>query len=104
VVPLSDLLAALERNGAGDHRLVDRATALAINISGMTPAFSGSVLYSRPVYWRCSMAKDPVCGMEVNESQAKAKAQHGGKTSYFCSVDCQKRFEQNPERYSRQTA
>ena len=29
------------------------------------------------------MAKDPVCGMEVKEGEAKATSQHKGKTYVF---------------------
>jgi L-lactate dehydrogenase len=45
------------------------------------------------------MVKDPVCGMEVDENQAKHKAQHMGKTYYFCASACKDTFEKNPERY-----
>lgn len=47
------------------------------------------------------MAKDPVCGMDVNESQAKAKTERQGRTYYFCSTDCKQKFEKNPERYAK---
>jgi Cu+-exporting ATPase len=50
------------------------------------------------------MAKDPVCGMDVDERRAEDKAQHQGRTFYFCSAECQQQFEQEPERYARQTA
>lgn len=50
------------------------------------------------------MSKDPVCGMEVDERQAKATVEHKGQTFHFCSADCKQKFEQNPERYARQTA
>ena len=50
------------------------------------------------------MAKDPVCGMEVNENQAAMKAEHQGRDYYFCSRDCHEKFRSNPERYTRQTA
>ena len=50
------------------------------------------------------MAKDPVCGMDVKEQESKATAQHGGKTFNFCSAECQQKFEQNPDRYARQSA
>ena len=29
------------------------------------------------------MAKDPVCGMEVDQQQATDKAEHNGTTYYF---------------------
>ena len=39
------------------------------------------------------MARDPICGMNVNESQA-LKLTKGGKTYYFCSEHCLKKFAQ----------
>lgn len=50
------------------------------------------------------MAKDPVCGMQVDEREAKATAEHGGRKVYFCSAECKQKFERNPEQYARQTA
>jgi Cu+-exporting ATPase len=46
------------------------------------------------------MAKDPVCGMEVDEKRAAATAQYQGKTYYFCSPGCKATFEKAPERYA----
>lgn len=46
------------------------------------------------------MAKDPVCGMDVNEKQAAAQAQHKGQAFYFCSPGCKATFEKNPEKYA----
>ena len=45
------------------------------------------------------MAKDPVCGMEVNEKKAAATSQYKGKTYYFRAVACKKAFDANPEKY-----
>ena len=45
------------------------------------------------------MAKDPVCGMEVDEKKAAAKSEHMGKTYYFCAPGCKKAFDENPEKY-----
>ncbi len=45
------------------------------------------------------MAKDPVCGMEVDPEEAPAKAEHEGETYHFCAPGCKKRFEENPEDY-----
>jgi YHS domain-containing protein len=50
------------------------------------------------------MVKDPVCGMQVEERQAKANAQHQGRTFYFCSNECRQQFQQEPDRYARQSA
>jgi len=46
------------------------------------------------------MAKDPVCGMEVDEKTAAAKSEHMGKTYYFCSPGCKKAFDENPAKYT----
>jgi P-type Cu+ transporter len=45
------------------------------------------------------MERDPVCGMNVDPSKASAKVEHGGKTYYFCTPGCAKRFQQAPEKY-----
>ena len=50
------------------------------------------------------MTKDPVCGMQVDERQARATAEHKGQTFYFCSQECKAKFEQDPQRCARQTA
>ncbi|MEW6660499.1 MAG: efflux RND transporter periplasmic adaptor subunit [Thermodesulfobacteriota bacterium] len=47
-------------------------------------------------------AKDPVCGHEVDETQAQAgglTSVYQGKTYYFCSYSCNKEFDKDPERY-----
>jgi YHS domain-containing protein len=46
------------------------------------------------------MAKDPVCGMQVDEKTAPAKTEYKGRTYYFCMQGCKTKFEQNPERYA----
>lgn len=45
------------------------------------------------------MAKDPVCGMEVDEKPAAGKSEYKGQTDYFCSAGCKKSFDQEPEKY-----
>ena len=47
------------------------------------------------------MAKDPVCGMTVDEKSAKFKSEHMGKTYYFCSAMCKQRFDANPTKYAK---
>ncbi|MBI4201662.1 MAG: YHS domain-containing protein [Chloroflexi bacterium] len=47
------------------------------------------------------MAKDPVCGMNVDEKKTTQKAQHQGKTFYFCSAGCKASFEKEPARYAK---
>jgi YHS domain-containing protein len=50
------------------------------------------------------MVKDPVCGMQINESQTAGKSEYRGQTFYFCSPGCKQRFDQNPDRYADQRA
>ena len=45
------------------------------------------------------MAKDPVCGMTVDETTAKYKSEYNGKTYYFCNERCLKAFEKAPNRF-----
>ncbi|MBI4310567.1 MAG: YHS domain-containing protein [Chloroflexi bacterium] len=45
------------------------------------------------------MAKDPVCGMNVDEKKAQIKAQYQGKAFVFCSAGCKTTFEKNPAGY-----
>ena len=48
---------------------------------------------------RDAMAKDPVCGMEVNEKDASATAEYKGQTYYFCCEGCKRSFERDPDKY-----
>jgi len=45
------------------------------------------------------MAKDPVCGMNVDEKTAKIKSEHAGKAYYFCNINCKQSFDKNPSKY-----
>ena len=53
------------------------------------------------------MAKDVVCGMEVDPKTAAAKTEYEGKTYYpstgsgrrFCAPGCKVAFEKDPEKY-----
>ncbi len=45
------------------------------------------------------MAKDPVCGMEIDERKAGGKSEYQGKTYYFCSPGCKQSFDREPARY-----
>jgi RND family efflux transporter MFP subunit len=41
-------------------------------------------------------AKDPICGMDVDESKAKAAgriSEYSGKTYYFCADECKQQFD-----------
>ena len=49
------------------------------------------------------VARDPVCGVNLEEGKAKAaghQSQYQGKTYIFCSEECKHKFTQHPERYA----
>lgn len=45
------------------------------------------------------MAKDPVCGMEVDEQRAEHKTEYKRKVYFFCSAHCKMTFEREPDKY-----
>jgi len=45
------------------------------------------------------MAKDPVCGMDVDEKKTAGTVVYRDKSYYFCSNSCKVWFEKEPEKY-----
>ncbi len=45
------------------------------------------------------MAKDPVCGMQVDEKKAAATSVYQGTIYYFCAPGCKATFDKNPEKF-----
>jgi len=43
-----------------------------------------------------SVTKDPFCGMTVDEATS-LHAERDGKTFYFCSDNCQQKFQSTPD-------
>jgi Cu+-exporting ATPase len=43
--------------------------------------------------------KDPVCGMDVDPHTTAHKAEHAGRSYYFCSAGCRAKFVADPLRY-----
>ena len=69
----------------GDHAHHDHAHAApGLQTPGGNPATS---------------AIDPVCGMSVDPHTATLKADHGGRTYYFCSAGCRNKFIADPMKY-----
>ncbi|HEX6466048.1 MAG TPA: heavy metal translocating P-type ATPase, partial [Terriglobales bacterium] len=46
-----------------------------------------------------TIAKDPVCHMDVDPATARFSAEYQGKRYYFCCAGCQKKFEAAPQQY-----
>ena len=49
------------------------------------------------------MGLDPVCKMEVNPASAEAQSEYEGQTFYFCSTECKRKFDTEPQRYIDET-
>jgi YHS domain-containing protein len=45
------------------------------------------------------MAKDPICGMTVDEKKAAGSSVYLGKTYYFCAQNCKVQFDKSPSKY-----
>ncbi len=43
--------------------------------------------------------KDPVCGMDVDPETAAGRSDHAGKTYFFCSASCKRKFDDDPGKY-----
>jgi YHS domain-containing protein len=46
------------------------------------------------------MTKDVVCGMDVSEKESEYQSQYGGQQFYFCSEDCKRTFDRQPEDFA----
>ncbi|MFA5112600.1 MAG: efflux RND transporter periplasmic adaptor subunit, partial [Desulfobaccales bacterium] len=87
-------------------------------VKGLTPGekivVSGNFLIDSESRMRLAAAgmygevvKDPVCGLKVDQSKAKAAgflSTHNHETYYFCSEGCKDHFEKNPPRYAEKPA
>ena len=46
-----------------------------------------------------AIAKDPVCGMDVDTETSQLKVEHEGQTYWFCSRGCLLDFQEDPGKY-----
>ena len=81
------------------RRFVLRALAASVVASGLLAApraFAGPEgQQTQP-----EKVKDVVCGMQIDPAKAKGgKSEYKGKTYYFCSEDCKKKFDKEPAKY-----
>ena len=47
-----------------------------------------------------TMAKDPVCGMQVDPTKAADTSEYQSNTYVFCSAGCTRKFDNNPQQYA----
>jgi xanthine dehydrogenase accessory factor len=45
-------------------------------------------------------ARDPVCGMVVDVARVRLRSQHEGRTYFFCSAGCRRKFDADPVKYA----
>jgi Cu+-exporting ATPase len=64
--------------------------------SGATGSCCGHQAHSATA---SAMAKDPVCGMDVDPHTAKHRSDYEGRTYYFCCAGCRGKFEADAQRY-----
>jgi YHS domain-containing protein len=46
-----------------------------------------------------AIARDPVCGMEVDTETSNLSYEHEGTTYWFCGKGCMLEFMDNPQQY-----
>ena len=51
-----------------------------------------------------TIAKDPVCGMDVETASAAGHTEYKGQTYYFCALNCKEAFDAHPEQYAGKSA
>ena len=47
---------------------------------------------------------DPVCGMSIDAQTAAGKSSYQEQEYYFCSTECKRKFDTNPQQYVSKTA
>jgi Cu+-exporting ATPase len=51
-----------------------------------------------------TIAKDPVCSMDVDTATAAGRSEHAGQTYYFCGSKCKDKFDKDPHKYLDESA
>ncbi len=44
--------------------------------------------------------QDPVCGMMIDSTKAAGSSTWNGTTYFFCSAECQRKFNSDPDAYA----
>ncbi len=54
-----------------------------------------------PTERRMEMAKDPICGMDVEAKRGAIQSTYQGKTYYFCGDGCKRTFDADPGAFAK---
>src|SRR6187401_3014000 len=63
------------------------------------PPKSAVLTMAAPETTSAALALDPVCGMRIDPAKAAGSTEFQGRTIYFCSQGCLKKFAADPGRY-----
>jgi xanthine dehydrogenase accessory factor len=101
----------LRESGVGEERLERLHAPAGLDLGSVGPAEIAVAILAELVQLRRAgkllpepeppapplhEATDPVCGMAVRVATARHLATHEGRTYYFCSASCRRRFEADP--------
>ena len=84
------------RDPLGSGRKLDSCNVQPCNVKPSTPIpLSEGEL---------NMAIDPVCKMKIDEQDAAGQTNYNGKEYFFCSKDCEQKFEADPSQFAEAAA
>jgi YHS domain-containing protein/multidrug efflux pump subunit AcrA (membrane-fusion protein) len=89
-------------------RLADRVQIVSGLRAGERIVVSGNFLIDSEARMKAATAPapssarvhDPVCGMEMERKASAGSFEYGGVTYYFCSRECEEKFEKTPQQYA----
>lgn len=91
----------VRRAGTGRGRLDDHPRGRGRPLPGPTPYGLGARNSDNELQEVIViMAKDPVCGMEIDPAKAAGSVEYEGQTYYFCSPSCQQAFQADPAKHA----
>jgi membrane fusion protein, copper/silver efflux system len=92
-----------ERIVVSGNFLLDSESRMRLAAAGVPGSQSGQSNVSIPASGsQPSRVTDPVCGMTVDEAEARGEkclTEHQGQTYFFCCTGCKDRFAANPARF-----
>jgi NTE family protein len=82
-----------------DHAVAAGRRAAEAALPALSRLLESSPATAAPGERVLSLRFDPVCGMVINPSRARATTIRGDQTYYFCSENCRECFERDPAAY-----
>ena len=105
----AELRESLLRSGVAEEALEPVRNPAGIDIGARLPEEVALSIFAQMVQLRRAATAapaasprtetDPVCGMEVEVETARHRAEHAGRTFYFCNPRCREKFLAAPDRF-----